>query len=173
MKKYWYCFLAALISVGSSVHASEGVEFKEKGSFGVMGAITEDMWKGGLVYQAESWEFSAIGHLGISDGDNIETHVITRVGLRHNLGASNYFAYGADVQFHPGRKVGGIDVSDAYQIGPYVALERYFAGTNLMISLWVNPFQFDHVTDASAGSKVVSNSRHFFQTGGFGIAYMF
>ncbi|MBX9768239.1 MAG: hypothetical protein K2X47_13275, partial [Bdellovibrionales bacterium] len=143
-----------------------------------LGALTDDQWKGGFVYQAESWEVNLIGHYGVTKIDNtpdsIETHLIAKVGGRSNLGSYNYFAYGVEYSAHPGRKDKGLDVSDSYAVGPYIALQRYFSGTNLMLNLWVNPFNYERSTDNDgSGGKTVSTINHFFQTGGFGVAYMF
>ncbi len=164
----------ALSAVGIK-SVSAGDTFRETGRFGVMGALTEDMWKGGFTYLSESWETSLIGHAGF-DGDNKTTdaHIIAKAGYRHNLGSFNYLALGGEFGTHPGSKDKGTDVSGAWNAGAYVALERYFAGTNLMINLWVNPVSYTHeLSNNGTGGVLTSNTLRFLQTGGFGIAYLF
>jgi hypothetical protein len=165
--------IALFCGFSNLAHSEETLNYSDKGRFGVMGAITEDMWKGGFVYEAPDWEFNMIGHYGITDGDTIETHVITKLGARWDIGHQNFFSAGIDYQMHPGRKEAGVSLSSEYQVGPYIGFQRHFAGSPVMLTLWVNPFQFDHGATVNAGQVVHTNSRHFFQTGGFGVAYLF
>ena len=169
-----YLLAVTLLITSQISFAADGKDFEETGHFGVLGALTEDMWKGGFAYFAEKWEFNLIGHYGNEGNNTIETHVITKIGYRHNMSNYNYLAVGLDYGSHPGRKSSGISVSDEYQIGPYISFERYFPNTPVMLVLWVNPFQFSHGSEiGSDGVKENINSRHFFQTGGFGISYLF
>ncbi|MBC7387313.1 MAG: hypothetical protein H7301_14270 [Cryobacterium sp.] len=115
-----------------------------------------------------------IGHYCTTEGHTVESHLITKLGLGHSIGHQNFLSYGIDCQAHPGRKESGVSLSSEYQIGPYLGFARYFAGSPIMLSLWVNPFQYDHGASVDGNGQVVhTNSRHFFQTGGFGIAYLF
>ncbi|MBX9768933.1 MAG: hypothetical protein K2X47_16790 [Bdellovibrionales bacterium] len=153
-------------------------DFVEKGSFGVLGAITDDHFKAGFVYQAESWEASLTGHYSVikknAKPDSIKTLAVIKAGGRKNLGSHNYFAYGVEYSAHPGESDQGVDVSDAYSLAPYIALQRYFAGTNLMLSLWVNPFNYNYDSESNGlGGKTNPISNQYFITGGFGVAYLF
>ncbi len=167
--------LGLTLSLVGIKSASAEDAFRETGRFGVIGALTEDMWKGGFTYLSESWETSLIGHAGIdSTNETTDVHLIAKAGYRHNLGSFNYLALGAEFGTHPGSKDAGADVSGAWNAGAYVALERYFAGTNLMINLWVNPVSYTHnLSNNGTGGVLTSNTLHFLQTGGFGIAYLF
>ncbi|MBU3655602.1 MAG: hypothetical protein FGM23_04505, partial [Alphaproteobacteria bacterium] len=67
-----------------NLFTAEHEAFRETGRFGVIGAITEDMWKGGFTYLSESWETSVIGHAGIdSKNKTTDIHVIAKAGYRH------------------------------------------------------------------------------------------
>lgn len=151
--------------------------FMQEGHFGVLGAITDDLWKGGIVYEGERLEAQVLYHRNDDDGDTSDSHLLTKIGYRWDIGNYNYFVAGAEYGTHPGAKVGGVSVNDTYEAGPYISLERYFSGSNLMLCLWVNPFLYEHKTDATNNSgvytKSATNSRHYFQNGGFGIAYLF
>jgi hypothetical protein len=150
--------------------------FVEHGRFGIIGALTEDLWKGGIVYEAQHWEVQVLGHYGVSPkgGDSRDVHIITKAGARIPLGTLNYLALGGDVQFHPGSKEDGVDTGGAYHVGPYISLERYFAATPVMMVLWVNPVQYEHNEESDGSGNVkTTNTFHVAQTGGFGLSYLF
>lgn len=148
--------------------------FKETGRFGVIGALTEDMWKGGVVFEHEHWETQALAHAGIYSKGNRDVHVIFKVGARMALGTLNYLAFGAEGQAHPGSLQDHHRDNKSFQLGPYISLQRYFAATPVMLNLWVNPVLFDRNYEFNeAGKPHAHNGVHFFQTGGFGIAYLF
>jgi hypothetical protein len=180
---------AALLAMGTSLAASPAraeedkaaaalaafkASFKEPGRVGILGAITDDLWKGGLVFEHEYFEFILLGHTEIVHKSLGEVHVLSRGGGRTNLGALNYLAYGVELGTHPGARDNGVHVGKGYEIGPYISLQRYFAATPLMITLWVNPFLFEHNVSASpAGGTVSQNGLRILQTGGFGLCYLF
>lgn len=147
--------------------------FVEAGRVGIIGALTEDQWKGGVVYQMERFEAQFLMHMEFATGRRV-FDVSVKVGGRAALGTLNYFAYGGEVRGRPGSKDEGVSVSSDVQFGPYISLERYFAATPVMLCLWVNPVQYDHGVDADgAGGVIRENSVRVFQTGGFGMAYLF
>jgi hypothetical protein len=148
--------------------------FRETGRIGVLGALTEDMWKGGLIFEHENFETQVIAHAGFESGKTRDVHIIFKVGGRVPLGTLNYFAFGGEFGPHPGSLDHGVKVGSSFQVGPYISLQRYFAATPVMLTLWVNPVQYDHTlyNDGTGHAETV-NAFRIFQTGGFGIGYLF
>jgi hypothetical protein len=153
--------------------ADPKANFREKGRVGIIGALTEDMWKGGLVFEHEYFEVQVLAHAGF-EGKTRDVHTLYKLGGRVALGTLNYFAAGFEYGPHPGSKDDGVKIGGSYQMGPYLSLQRYFAATPVMLNLWVNPVQYDHslFSNGSGGTTTV-NAWRVFQTGGFGIAYLF
>lgn len=148
--------------------------FREKGRIGILGAITEDNWKGGLIFEHEYFEVQLLAHAAFSSGDTRDVDTVGKAGLRLGLGTLNYLAIGGEFRTRAGSREAGVSVGGAYGVGPYLSLERYFAATPVMLNLWVNPFRYDHDQSAGpSGTAVGSNSVRVFQTGGFGLAYLF
>jgi hypothetical protein len=183
LKTNWKRLVAALLFAGSSLiaaHVSADVpadakaNFREKGRVGVIGALTEDMWKGGFVFEHEHFEAQALAHAGLYGHGSRDVHTIFKLGGRVALGTLNYFAFGAEYGPHPGSLDNHVSVGKSFQVGPYLSLQRYFAATPVMLNLWVNPVQYDHTfVNDGAGGREKTNAWHVFQTGGFGIAYLF
>jgi hypothetical protein len=154
--------------------ASTKAPFREHGRFGLAGALTEDMWKGGIIFEHEHFEAQVLAHAGPLGEQERDVHIIGKVGARLNLGTLNYLALGGEFGPHPGAREAGKNVGGAYQVGPYISLERYFAATPVMMVLWVNPIQYDHSRAVDANGEVKSaNAIRVFQSGGFGLAYLF
>lgn len=131
-----------------------------------------------MVYEGRWLEAQVLYHRNDDDGDTSDSHLLSKVGYRWDIGNSNYFAIGGQYGTHPGAKAHGVKIDDTYEVGPYISLERYFPGSNLMLCLWVNPYLYEHRTDGTEAPtggfmKVSTNSRHYFQNGGFGISYLF
>lgn len=148
--------------------------FREHGRFGVLGALTEDMWKGGVIFEHEYFEVQVLAHAGFLSHRTRDVHVINKIGARLPLGTLNYFAFGAEYGPHPGSRDNGISVGKSFQVGPYLSLERYFAATPVMMVLWVNPVQYDHAYVAGAdGHAHPDFGVRVCQTGGFGLSYLF
>jgi hypothetical protein len=150
------------------------LNFREVGRIGVLGAITEDAWKGGLAFEYEYFEVQVLGHASYESKDTHDQRLSYKVGGRMPLGTLNYFAFGGELGHHPGGRENGVSLSRDYTIGPYISLQRYFAATPIMLNLWVNPVQYDHeivVDDAGRGAANVV--WRLFQAGGFGLAYLF
>lgn len=147
--------------------------FHETGRIGVLGAITEDGWKGGVIYEYEYFEAQILAHADYESKDSHDIRVSYKLGGRVPLGTLNYLAFGAEFGHHPGGKVDGVSVSHDFLVGPYVSLQRYFAATPVMLNLWVNPVEYDHAVDVEDGRAVTNVAWRIFQTGGFGIAYIF
>lgn len=148
--------------------------FHETGRIGLLGALTEDMWKGGLVFEHEHFEIQVLAHAAFQSNKTRDIHTIYKIGGRIPLGTLNYFAIGGEFGPHPGSKDQGVNVGGSFQVGPYLSLQRYFAATPVMLNLWVNPIQYDHTLVANgSGGKDTINAWRIFQTGGFGIAYLF
>lgn len=155
----------------SDVHKS----FRETGRFGLIGALTEDMWKGGVVFEHEHFEAQVLAHAGFEADHTRDVHIIMKAGARFALGTLNYLAIGGEFGPHPGSKDHGVSIGGSFQLGPYVSLQRYFAATPVMLCLWVNPVQYDHsiVPNAAGTGGTAKNAVRVVQTGGFGIAYLF
>jgi hypothetical protein len=184
---------AALALASSSAHADEPAAtpeqtakanpdvkpeakapFREHGRIGIVGALTEDLWKGGIIFEHEHFEIQALAHAGPLGNDHREIDVGVKAGGRVNLGTLNYLAFGGDVRTHPGARAGGFSTSAEFQAGPYVSLERYFAATPVMMVLWVNPIQYEHAVELDGtGGTTGKNNIRIFQSGGFGLAYLF
>jgi hypothetical protein len=148
--------------------------FHETGRIGLIGALTEDMWKGGLVFEHEHFEVQVLAHAGFLNNKTRDVHTIFKLGGRIPLGTLNYFAAGLEYGPHPGSKDAGVSVGGSFQLGPYLSLQRYFAATPVMLNLWVNPVQYDHTLVANGGGGTETiNAWRVFQSGGFGIAYLF
>ena len=161
--------LAAGAALSLVAFTASAEEAKEPGRTGLLGAVTDDLFKFGLVRLEENWELNLLAHGEYSDSDNHQVDVMARTGVRWNLGAYNYGVLGAQVQTLVDGKVGGATTAGTLQAGPYVGLERYFAGTNIMISLWVNPYYYDR--EKLGDTSVVTH--RVLQNGGFGVAYLF
>ncbi|HEY6876557.1 MAG TPA: hypothetical protein VI299_01010 [Polyangiales bacterium] len=163
-----------LVGASPPVAVDPKANFRETGRFGVIGALTEDMWKGGFVFEHEHWEVQALAHAGFYSRNDRDVHVILKAGGRVALGTLNYFAFGAEGQAHPGSLQDGHHDNGSFQLGPYISLQRYFAATPVMLTLWVNPVLYDrYYSYEPSGAKHGYNGWHVFQTGGFGIAYLF
>ena len=148
--------------------------FVEKGRFGVLGALTNDMWKVGLVFEHQHFEANVLFHAGFDSGDTRDLHFIFKAGGRIPLGTLNYLAIGAEYGPHWGSKDAGVSTGGSFQAGPYVGLQRYFAGTPLMINLWVCPASYEYFeNNDGAGGLAKTKSVHVFRQGGFGLAYLF
>jgi hypothetical protein len=155
--------------------ADPKASFREKGRVGVIGALTEDMWKGGAVFEHEYYEVQLLAHFARFEHQSRDVHFMARAGGRVALGTLNYFAAGAELASHAGSRERGVDTGGAFEAGPYVSLQRYFAATPVMLNLWVNPvfYERSYELDGLDGSKAKNTAWRFFQNGGFGLAYLF
>jgi hypothetical protein len=166
--------LAADEPAAPAVVADPKLNFHERGRFGLLGAITEDAWKGGVVFEYEYFEAQILGHMSYESKDTHDQRLSYKLGARLPLGTLNYFAFGAELGHHPGGRERGVSLSHDYNLGPYVSLQRYFAATPIMLNLWVNPVQYDHQAVVGDDGKVETTPVwRIFQTGGFGVAYLF
>jgi hypothetical protein len=161
----------------SAQKASDGQKeptFRENGRFGMLGALTSDMWKAGLVFEHEHFEANVLFHAGIRDDDTRDLHVIFKAGGRIPLGALNYLAIGGEYGPHWGSKEYGVSTGGSFHAGPYLSLQRYFAKTPLMINLWVCPASYEYFENATpAGARTSTKALNAFRQGGFGLAYLF
>ena len=181
------CFIVALASGSLAPRVARAEEpaapaapakdpklnFRENGRIGVAGAITEDAWKGGLVFEHEHFEVQILGQYSYTSKDDHDMRLSYKVGGRLPLGTLNYLAFGVEFGHHPGGKEGGASLADDYILGPYLSLQRYFAATPIMLLLWVNPVQYDHALEVTGGVATATPTWRVLQTGGFGLAYLF
>jgi hypothetical protein len=158
-----------------SAHAEPKKEpFVEKGRFGILGALTDDMWKVGAVFEHQHFEASVLFHAGFESGDTRDLHFIFKAGGRVPLGALNYLAIGGEYGPHWASREAGISTGGSFHVGPYMGLQRYFAGTPLMINLWVCPVSYEYFeNNDGAGGLAKTKTVHAFRQGGFGLAYLF
>ncbi len=156
-------------------------DFKEPGRFGFVGAITDDAFQFGGTRVGEHYEvvltldasFASIHGSSALKGGLGDIGVTVRGGPRFSLGHLNYLSLG--VQGHESffGKDDGVSTEGSVAIGPYVGVHRNFAGTPLMISLWVLPYEFTReLMNDGAGNQVSLEQHRFFQAGGFGLAYL-
>jgi hypothetical protein len=169
------CNLAtsAVLAEGAAPASDPKANFREKGRLGILGAITEDGWKGGLIFEHEFFEAQILGHASYTNKDNYDIRLGYKLGARVALGTLNYFSFGAEFGSHPGAREDGVNISKDYIVGPYISLQRYFAATPVMLNLWVNPFEYDHELEVVDGHAHANPAWRFFQTGGFGLGYLF
>jgi hypothetical protein len=148
--------------------------FVEKGRFGILGALTDDMWKVGAVFEHQHFEASVLFHAGFESGDTRDLHFIFKAGGRVPLGTLNYLAIGGEYGPHWASKEAGLATGGSFHVGPYMGLQRYFAGTPLMINLWVCPVSYEYFeNNDGAGGLAKTKTVHAFRQGGFGLAYLF
>lgn len=154
--------------------AAKTEPFVEKGRVGVLGALTDDMWKVGLVFEHEHFEANVLFHAGFESGGTRDIHVIFKAGGRVPLGTLNYLAIGGEYGPHWGSTQADTSVGGSFHVGPYASLQRYFARTPLMINLWVCPVSYEYMQYAAANGPATSvKSVNVFRQGGFGLAYLF
>jgi hypothetical protein len=191
--------LSSLAFVALSSHASAASsdaqieKYVEPGRWGVQWTVTEDTVFVGLAYDSDKYDFlfNISGHTYIGSGGPTQSYPInTHFGLRENLGSQNYFAYGLAanvVAFGTdyGSGVGssftapapagaqGVDIAGAGRVGPYIALQRHFAHSGLMLNVWTMPYAYQTNIVNANNQKVVTNDHRFFESGGIGIAYLF
>lgn len=152
----------------------------ETGHFGLVGAVTNDGFQSGLTRVGEHYEavltadasFAALKSSSGVSGATGDLGLTMRAGPRISLGSLNYLALGAQGHRIFFGKDNGVSTAGSFTVGPYVGLERRFAGTPLMISLWVLPYQFSHEYLADGGKQVTIDTHQFFQGGGFGLTYL-
>lgn len=111
--------------------------------------------------QSTSSSSQATGDIGVE----------LRVGKRFNIGSFNYFSAGAFAQTELFAVTSGVQSNGHYLAGPYIGFQRHFSGTNLMLTLYVLPVNYTY-TPAFQG-VASTQGWQFFQTGAFGLAYLF
>jgi hypothetical protein len=172
--------LSLAIFVFQSKSSAAETEFVEPGRFGVEFNMTTGNMQFGGTYAAETWE-AALDYnsqLNIS-GSNTAAHgdsssgLEGRAGKRFNIGAQNHLSLGLDASTSYGSS-GGVSTSGSYTVGPYVGLQRNFAGSAIMLFAYILPVEFSHsVGNDGNGNSVTLNSLLLFQEGGVGFAYLF
>ena len=152
--------------------------FKEPGRFGLVGAITQDGFQFGGARIAEHYQVvltadASYGTVSGGSGSTGDVGTTLRVGPRFGLGQLNYLVIGGQGHVSLFGRDNGVSTMGQFSAGPYVGLERHFAGTPLMISLWVLPYQISReVSNDGAGGRQVMLNHEFFQGGGFGLTYL-
>ena len=156
-------------------------DFVEPGRFGLLGAITDDAFQFGGLRVDEHYElaftadasFASRGGSSAIHGGLGDFGLTLRGGPRFSLGHLNYLSFGAQGHMPLAGKDDGVSTYGSYAVGPYVGVSRNFAGTPLMITLWVLPYEFTRdLFNDGAGNQVALEQHKFFQAGGFGLAYL-
>ena len=155
-----------------AAQSSEATEAVKHHRFGLLGAITEERWKGGFVLELEHFEAQLLAHAGFSSGGDREVDTQLKLGGRLDIGTRNWLAFGAEFDTFAGSREGGHNLGGSFSTGPYLSIQRYFADTPVMLCLWVNPVRYDQLR-ASGVPGYPQHEVRIFQTGGFGIAYLF
>ncbi len=168
-------FVGAVLLISNAHTArADDAEFTETGRFGLMGTVTDDLLKAGPVFYSENFEVSAFAHYENDSDNTTQLDTMFKVGYRIPLQHSNYLSFGAEYSPEFAQKVSGVSVSGTYKIGPYVGFQRYFAGNHLMLNFWINPFYFESTKQSDGAGGIATFIDHrYFQTGGFGIAWLF
>jgi hypothetical protein len=151
-------------------------EFREPGRFGVFAGVTDDGFQFGGVRVGHHYELNVTGDASFTGkgGENGDLGVTLHGGPRVPLTTYNYLSIGAHGHMNFFGKDSGVSTFGSFQAGPYVGLQRHFPGSSLMINVWVLPYAYEQVVgNDGAGEKATVTSHHFFQNGGFGIAYLF
>ena len=104
-----------------------------------------------------------------------------RMGMRFDVGNFNYVAIGG--QFYTTVLAKEQDIQTLtivnrpfeYQAGPYIAFQRPFHGSNLMVSAWILPVMFSSQFKQNwyYGTAAISNSTYWIHWGGVQISYLF
>jgi len=166
-------FLLAFMMTAS---AFAQTEFSEKGSWGLVGALTNDAFKVGIQRLEQNWEAGFLAHSEYTSKTENQVHSIFRAGLRRYLGSHNYFSYGLEYAPEVHGKGTYSDTGKVYSrsfknyhAGGYIGLQRYFSGTNLMLNFWVLPVAYERQVD---GQHSIVENRSYFVKGGVGVTYV-
>ncbi len=165
--------IAFTLSLTQLSFASE--DFVEAGRFGVEGLVSENGFQFGLVRFNENFEAALDLDGMLSKTGDLTSHFINielRLGKRFNIGNFNYLSVGADGIVPIFSMSQGVATNGSYSVGPYIGFQRYFPNTNIMLSLYVSPYQYSYIPALSESSSSTTN-HEFFQNGGFGITYLF
>lgn len=169
--------LAALVMfLGQGALAGDYVE---PGRFGTEFLMTTGNMQVGGIYVSDSFEAALdfAGQWGTGGNSPAKSDsdygAEVRLGKRFNIGDFNYIVLGLDGSTNAGSS-GGVSIAGTYNVGPYVAVERHFSGTHIMLNAYVLPVNYFHsVGNDGNGNKVNTNSVEVFYEGGVGIAYLF
>ena len=72
------------------------------------------------------------------------------------------------------QKDNGMSLTGAYFIGPYVGFERHFAGSNVLLTFFILPVDYNVTSNNDGtGGKITTTGYQFFRQGGLGITYLF
>jgi hypothetical protein len=159
------------VAVCGRAAAEEAQQSTPPNQLGLLGAITAERWKGGLVFERGHFEAQLLAHASFEAGGNRELDIDLKVGGRLDLGTRNWLALGLELDSFGGSRQDGHSLDGSFVAGPYLSIERYFADTPVMLCLWVNPVRYDRTK--VSGAHDPQHDVRIFQTGGFGIAYLF
>ncbi len=168
----WVLFLGFFGNEGHSF--AQMTEYTEKGRFGMEGLITQQGFKAGFTRETDQYEISldANGNSNLSGPSANNFAMQVRGGFRNNLGNYNYLSYGIFYGKTISGETNNISTVGSFRLAPYIGVQRHFSGTNLMLTLFVLPYAYDHEVNAD-GKGTTANSNLFFLGGGFGMAYLF
>jgi len=153
---------------------ADEVQYVEPGRFGVEGLVSQEGFKVGLTRETDRYEVSLDANGSNTTGGMTMSSFAfqTRVGLRYNLGSYNYLSYGAFFGETITGQNNDISTAGTYRVAPYIGFQRHFSGTNLMLTLFVLPYAYNHAVNGDGKGNAVNSSLYFI-AGGFGLAYLF
>ncbi|MDB4945708.1 MAG: hypothetical protein JWP97_5242 [Labilithrix sp.] len=158
--------------------AAKAAAFREPGRFGIVGAITSDGFQFGGARLGEHYEavLTADASTSVLKGGGSpggDLGITLRGGPRFGLGKFNYLSVGVQGHVSVFGKDNGVSTEGSFTAGPYVGVSRHFAGAPLVITLWVQPYEFEReVSNDGDGHRAIVYQHAFFQGGGFGLTYL-
>jgi len=152
-------------------------DWSEKGSWGAIGALTDDSFKVGIQRLEQTWEAAWMGHSNYNSHKDNHVDSLFKLGLRKYIGSHNYFSYGVEYRTDILGTGTYSNKNETYNkafkdqtLGGYIGLQRYFSGTNLMLNFWVLPVAYEvSVINSTTKEETMS----YFVKGGVGVTYVF
>lgn len=131
--------------------------------------IFDGFFSVGLLRYTENYSTGIFASSSINDAPN-KTQVVTPGwfgGPRFRIYDGTFLAFGVDVFAQLGRILGE-QIDGSYGLGPYISIEQYLT-PNLILAAWIHPYFFDHQQRANVATDV----NRIFNSGGFGLSYLF
>jgi len=171
----------ALLTVGFSSF-SYASDYVEPGRFGVEAIVTPYVYQAGFNYVNDyldvGLDFQA-SHTVITNSTLNKTQLNNsagtafRIGKRFNIHDYNYLVLGGITNNDFGSQ-GNVSLAGSYAVGPYVALQRHFPNSPLMLNFFIVPYAYINIksNDGFGGTLTISGHAYLIQ-GGAGLSYLF
>ena len=108
--------------------------------------------------------------------------VLIKIGKRWNLHSGDYLSFGL-IYEQPlwAHDSNGVSEAGTFSVGPYIGIQRPFAGTPLQFTVWIQPYTWNRMVygqgnwNAATGTpgSQATVTQQFFQNGGMGLSYLF